>query len=111
MLWSSSPVSEQPTCRLSQWAIIRRPDGAYVAAGHNLDQGWGRVSSRVVKVDRENMTLTTKSGRAYQLVGEPGWDGDGMYVYESMYGHDYTDATMDFLENPDFNPSTVKPLI
>ena len=43
--------------------------------------GYGRVCSPIQEFDRETMTVTTQSGKQYELVGEPGLDMDAAYVF------------------------------
>ena len=43
--------------------------------------GYGRVCSPIQEFDRETMTVTTQSGKLYELVGEPGLDMDAAYVF------------------------------
>ena len=43
--------------------------------------GYGRVCSPIQEFDRETMTVTTRSGKLYELVGEPGLDMDAAYVF------------------------------
>ena len=43
--------------------------------------GLGRVCSPIQEFDCETMTVTTQSGKLYELVGEPGLDMDAAYVF------------------------------
>ena len=43
--------------------------------------GYGRVCSPIQDFDRETMTVTSRSGKLYELVGEPGLDMDAAYVF------------------------------
>lgn len=49
--------------------------------GREVPQWEGRVSSAVVHIDRITMRARTASGRLYELSGSPGYDDDGMYVW------------------------------
>jgi hypothetical protein len=41
----------------------------------------GRASSAIQAFDRDRMRITTRSGRIYQLEGQPGGNGDAEYVW------------------------------
>ncbi|WP_137890338.1 ankyrin repeat domain-containing protein [Ramlibacter sp. 2FC] len=61
--------------------------------GRTLD-GEGRVTSPVVNWDWAHVTATTRSGRVYQLKGEPGYDEDAFYVFEGwLKAHKLDGAT------------------
>ena len=81
-----SGVNETPYIEIVRWKIYRViselwPEETIHLSGYNLTEHHGRTSSAIVKIDKENMILTTESGRAYKLVGEPGFDPDASYVW------------------------------
>ena len=43
--------------------------------------GYGRVCSPIQEFDRETMTVTTRSGKLYELIGPPGDGVDSRYVF------------------------------
>ena len=43
--------------------------------------GLGRVCSPIQEFDRETMTVTTRSGKLYELIGPPGDGVDSQYVF------------------------------
>ena len=45
--------------------------------------GLGRVCSPIQEFDRETMTVTTRSGKLYELIGPPGVDIDAEYVFKN----------------------------
>lgn len=83
-VWSATPVDEVPELVLSSWAIMEVSDGETVTrhfAGYNETEGEGRASSAIVTFDAATMKGVTSSGRVYQLRGDPGLRGDGLYVW------------------------------
>lgn len=51
--------------------------------GHDVANSTGRASSAIKDFDRETMTVTTRSGRTYQLVGAPGNARIGEHAWQS----------------------------
>ncbi len=49
--------------------------------GYNVLQREGRVSTAIEHFDPTSRTAITHSGRLYQLVGPPGYDPDGAWVW------------------------------
>lgn len=81
-VWNPRPVSELPKITLSRWGIFETADGSRHFVGIDLLDSSARVSSRIVTFDRATLRGTTHTGRAYELVGRPGWSGDVEYVWE-----------------------------
>lgn len=79
-VWRTRPVADQPEVKLTHWQIFRLPDGAAHAVGYNVRDGEGRVSSELIALDLLGTRVRTRSGRIYQLVGDPGWHSDAEYV-------------------------------
>lgn len=87
-VWKTIPVAEQPDYVLQSWQVYELPsldgegmDHHFVGrGGYGFDPG--RVSSRIVEFDPEQMVGITRSGRRYQLQGPPGHSGDGNYVFD-----------------------------
>jgi hypothetical protein len=50
--------------------------------GFVRQEGAGRATSAVQSFDKEHRLIQTQSGRLYQLIGEPGQDGDAEYVWK-----------------------------
>jgi hypothetical protein len=50
--------------------------------GHDVTNGAGRASSSIKEFDLESMTVTTKSGTRYKLVGLPGRSRVGDFVWK-----------------------------
>lgn len=107
-LWKTNPVSEQPVIELCKWDVFAVPsfEGEGVDhhfCGYNASGQEGRVSSKIMEFDLETMVGTTRSGRKYQLIRTPGYDGDAEYVKRNWLAinkvaeEDITDATGDYL--------------
>lgn len=62
--------------------------------------GFGRVCSAIQDFDRKTMTVTSLSGKLYELVGAPGLDIDAAYVWANWCAinqiTEVTDVTMDY---------------
>ena len=87
-IWGTRTVKVEPDIKLTHWQVFSVPslDGEgrdHHFSGSAMHSGDpGRVSSRIVSFDSETMIGTTRSGRAYQLVGPPGGRrGDPDYVW------------------------------
>lgn len=101
-IWRASDVNPSKVVKLTRWSIKSTPEGCFFV-GHDGFQG--RVSTAVVKFDKEAMTGQTESGKIYVLQGPAGHNMDAEWVWDrcSTYGdrgiHDpkYDDQTVDRL--------------
>jgi hypothetical protein len=82
VLHSVPPPSEIPVIWLSTWQIFELPSGARHAWGRNNASGEGRVSSLLSHFRPKSASLRSASGRRYKLVGPPGRDTDGEYLWQ-----------------------------
>jgi hypothetical protein len=80
-LWSTHPVSEQGALTLSDWRVMKLPDGEIHLVGYCLENDEGRVSSPVINLDRGTLRANTSTGRLYILSDGPGFHPDAMYVW------------------------------
>lgn len=85
-VWKTTSVEETPELHLASWKIFEVSSEFWTEktrhfVGYNLTEREGRVSSSIVEFDKSTMRGRTKSGRVYQLVGESGHNGDGMYTW------------------------------
>ena len=82
-IWRTSSVDETPVLELASWMVVEvTPPGTdRHFVGYNLTEGEGRTSSKIVDYNKETRVGTTRSGRQYKLVGEPGCDGDAVYTF------------------------------
>ncbi len=113
-IWKTRPVVEQAQMTLARWQVFE------IASANNLPPtrhfvGWnvfdreGRVSSAIKDFDTETMRGRTKSGRIYELVGEPGSDPDAAYVWHRWLkingSPEFRDITSELAQTPKKSPS------
>jgi hypothetical protein len=115
-IWRTQPVTDEPVIALHSWWVFAVPSPTGEDVDHHFNGysggvsssmfgggGEGRVSSKIVEFNQEKMLGTTRSGRKYQLIGPPGYNGDAQYVYRRWLGinnvteDDVNDATGDYL--------------
>lgn len=78
-IWKVADVKDEPQTQLTQWRIflVDGKDIHFVGyAGYE-----GRVCSAVQTFDPTTRRGVTKSGRIYELIDHPGFNGDAMYVW------------------------------
>lgn len=78
-IWETLSVEDEPEIILDQWQVFEL-DGNRHFTGYNHACREGRVSSRIVSFDEEKKKGITRSGRVYQLAGDPGYNSDAEYV-------------------------------
>jgi hypothetical protein len=82
------PVSEVLIVRLSRWQVVELPSGSRHAYGWNSEAHEGRASTMLAEFHPTTASLRSASGRYYQLVGPPGKDPDGEYVFKAwLFAH------------------------
>ena len=91
-MWKPTPVESEPVTRLAQWRAhkVQNINGEWDLHFHGYAGYEGRVCSKVVEFDKGKMIGRTRSGRLYELIGEPGVNGDAEYVWGNwlhMYGN------------------------
>ncbi|MGF6787366.1 hypothetical protein [Paraburkholderia sp. 35.1] len=69
---------------LAHWSIRETADGARHFVGYSLETSNGRVSTKIVHLDKATRTAQTLSGRIYQLVGPSGHSVDAEYVFNTF---------------------------
>lgn len=80
-------VDDVPTVHLANWRAykVRSKNPALQDTTHivgwNIDAGDGRVSSPIAKWNPAKRQIVTRSGRVYQLKGDPGTSIDALYVW------------------------------
>jgi hypothetical protein len=104
-LWKTSCVDTVPEIEIVRWMVVEMtPGNTRHLVGYNITEREGRTSSRILHFDKPTMVVTTNSGRKYKLVGEPGADGDAIYVLTSWCRYNnitsYTDVTEEYYETP-----------
>ena len=90
-IWIPPSLANQPGVPLSGWAAFKVlvPEIGHPTAhlvGFNEHCYEGRVSSPLKRFDVESRCGVTSSGRVYRLLGQPGLNGDGAYVWERWVG-------------------------
>lgn len=108
-IWRTVPVENDPKIGLSNWRVfaVPSPNGEEIDHhfnGYNIyyGSGEGRVSSKIVEFDQEQMVGTTRSGRKYQLLASPGFNLDADYVFQrwldinKVNEEDVTDVTEEY---------------
>jgi len=82
-IWKGKPVNAVQENVMSRWRILEA-NGARYAVGWNETEHEGRVSSAIMSYQKDRRILVTSSGRGYRLLGEPGLDPDGAYVWNCI---------------------------
>lgn len=85
-IWKTTSVDQVPNIKLASWRIYEVssdscPDKTRHFVGYNLTEQEGRTSSAIVEFDPVTKRGRTQSGRIYELVGEAGHSGDGIYTF------------------------------
>lgn len=98
-IWETPPVHDQPSITLIRWSVMETTSGDRHLVGYNLDDREGRASTAIQSFDPKKAQAVTRSGRIYQLVGPPGYDSDGSWVW-SLWANarkiQWRDATDEF---------------
>jgi len=87
-IWRVASVSDEPQTSLTQWRIFLVDGKDMHFVGYTGYEG--RVCSAVQTFDPTTCKGVTESGRIYELVGPPGFNGDAMYVWNrwlNIYGN------------------------
>ncbi len=87
-IWPIDSVDVRPRVRLSSWRAyeVAHPRGEALSrhlVGYVLEHDHGQVSSPIVRVDAVARCCVTRSGRVYELVGEPDYCDDASYAWQS----------------------------
>nr|WP_232440330.1 hypothetical protein [Burkholderia ubonensis] len=80
-IWTLASVTAEPEVVLSGWRILETAEATRHFVGADARDSTGRVSSEVVTFDRLTLRGQTRSGRVYQLIGQPGWSSNAEYVW------------------------------
>lgn len=81
-VWTTTPVTHQPTLTLKYWSIYELPDRDRHFVGWAIENLEGRVSSRIEEFDANSMVGVTSTGRVYKLDGPPGGNSDAEYTWD-----------------------------
>jgi hypothetical protein len=77
------PVELQPATEMTRWSLYRVVGGDGKRTRHLVGRAEheGRVCSAITRLDLQRLTARTQSGRVYELLGPPGRNSDGDYVF------------------------------
>ena len=98
-VWSVTRVEEEPSTTLVRWQIWELPNGDRHFAGWAVEAQEGRVCSAVQSFDAARLRGLTRSGRVYQLVGRPGVDTEGAYVWRGWLALNGEPAAVDVTDS------------
>ena len=97
-LWK---VSDAKHVELRHWCLVLTERAEIHVTGYDVRAEEGRVSSALASFDVATQTAKTKRGRDYTLKGEPGLNGDALYVLEGWLALNkvpsWTDCTAEVL--------------
>lgn len=99
-IWTVSPVSDQPVIRLARWAVFEVETHERYLVGFNLADEEGRVSTAIQTFDSVTCRAVTMSGRTYQMIGSPGYDPDGNWLWSCIMraqNMKYRDVTHEYV--------------
>ncbi|MGO9444624.1 MAG: hypothetical protein ACLPXB_07585 [Thiobacillaceae bacterium] len=65
-----------------RWRIFETDHKERFLVGHCPEEGPGRISTALVSIDIKTGQCVSSSGRHYKLVGPPGYDEDGQYIWD-----------------------------
>lgn len=109
-IWLPDEPASRPDDKLTFWAafeaLVPDLDGPTLhLVGYIERESAGRVTSPLIGLDRQTRTCTTRSCSSYRLVGAPGLNGDGEYVWRRWLrlwkAEVLRDATQDLLDELD----------
>ncbi len=86
-VWRPADVTIEPDTKLTQWQVHKvSTTDDNLSTVHFMGYtggryGEGRVCSAILEYDAKTKKGVTKSGRVYELVGDPGFNKDAMYVF------------------------------
>ncbi|MFN4350513.1 MAG: hypothetical protein ACK4F6_06890 [Hylemonella sp.] len=86
-IYKVDSVEAQPHSPLKRWRIfsVRQANGVRSRhlVGYAPEEGAGRVTTSLVRLDMSRREATTRSGRVYLLEGDPGFDDDGQWLWDN----------------------------
>lgn len=83
MLFRPAGTDVNPREKITRWTIFRAVFDDGTTSDHLVGTagGYGRASSPIQAFDKDAGTVTTRSGRVYELCGNPGMSMDAAYVW------------------------------
>lgn len=74
-------LGQRPDISLIIWRVLEIDAGTRHFVGFDIEAREGRVSTAIQQFDPRARTGVTESGRVYALLGSPGYDKDGQFVW------------------------------
>lgn len=109
-IWATAPVEVEPEKWIDCWRVFKvvktnltgfEDSFGLHFVGRNTVENNGAVSSKIENFDPISMCGNTRSGRIYQLTGQPGFSDDAQYVFNKwcrINQVEVEDATQDFIQ-------------
>lgn len=94
-IWNVDGIDGEPEITLVRCRILETDEGDRHLVGAREDDFTGRVSTAITTFDPSRMVAVTRSGRTYQLCGEPGYNADAQYVWEQWCAVNSVQASSD----------------
>lgn len=90
-IWKPADVTQEPHTKMHSWQVYQVAGKLGTEGGDTIHfvgyAGYeGRVCSPVQTYDQKTHRGVTASGRIYELVGPPGYNGDAQYVWDRWLG-------------------------
>ncbi|SAL43338.1 hypothetical protein AWB64_04597 [Caballeronia sordidicola] len=79
-IWSPASLEAEPKISLLSWHIIETELDECHFIGVRPDTKAARISSPIYQFDSLSKLGVTSTGRRYQLIGDPGWSYDTVYL-------------------------------
>ena len=99
---AAAGASKRPRVWLVRWHVMRTNLGTRHFVGHSVEDDTAYVSTPIVKYHVAKRTGVTSNGRAYTLVGPPGYDEEAEFVwchYMRLWGvTDVVDVSAEYLD-------------
>lgn len=81
-IWRPASVEQEPYTKLTQWRVYNVTYNGKIKTHFSGYAGYeGRVCSAIQSYDKNTRRGITESGRVYELVGDPGFNKDAVYVF------------------------------
>lgn len=106
-IWQPYSVDIEPVTHLENWRVYL-VQGNFCGAGSTIHlTGWadryeGRVCSPLKAWNETTKKAITRSGRVYELIGNPGYHPDAAWTFERWLmrngNPDFLDITEDFIK-------------
>ena len=111
LIQEAESVYREPKASITNWTIIEVIFNDDTNSHHLL--GFvvgkkGRITSAIQKFDCTTKTITTRSGRVYSLLGQPGLDSDVKHLIAGWY---YLDQVVKYQNVTDNYAKKIKSIV